>query len=102
MEDLKGLLDILTDLKKAGLTGGAVAMSFSRRLIQPIKDQVHLSYKYWGQSDPTREANRKVSNNEMVARITQLYTGRIRNKRCPKAHSLNRPANPVSPETLGL
>jgi hypothetical protein len=25
-----------------------VAMSFSWRLIHPIKDRVHLAYKYWG------------------------------------------------------
>jgi hypothetical protein len=45
-EDLKGLLDILTDLKKAGLIGGAMAMSFSRRLIQSIKDRVHPACEY--------------------------------------------------------
>jgi hypothetical protein len=61
-------------------------------MIQPIKDRVHPAYEYWGQSDPTREVNRKVSEEEMAARISQMYTGKVK---CPKAHSLNRPANPV-------
>jgi hypothetical protein len=38
MEDLKGLLNILADLKKAGLTGSVVAICFSQRLIQPMKN----------------------------------------------------------------
>jgi hypothetical protein len=76
MEDLKDLLALLADLKKKGLTGGLVAMSFSRCLIQPIKDRVILAYEYWGQSNPTSEADRKVSIDEMVARVTKLYTGR--------------------------
>ena len=90
---------LLTDLKKLkdeGLTGGAVAISFSRSLIQPIKDWVHPVYEYWGQSDPTREAMRKVSKEEMVARVCQFFCGVICNKACPKAHSLVRPADPVS------
>jgi hypothetical protein len=75
-------------------------MSLSWRLIQPIKDRVHLAYEYRGQSDPTRETNRKVCRDEMVARVTKQYVSRIRNNRCPKAHSLTRPADPVSPETV--
>jgi hypothetical protein len=45
-EDLKDLLAILADLKEAGLTGCVVVMSFSRRLIQLIKDRMHLAYEY--------------------------------------------------------
>jgi hypothetical protein len=75
MEDLKELLSFLADLKKKGLMGGLVAMSFSRCLIQPIKDRVILAYEYWGQSNPTSEANRKVSIDEMVTKVTKLYTG---------------------------
>jgi hypothetical protein len=33
---------------------------------------------------------------EIAARVTQIYTGHILNRKCPKAHSLTRPANPVS------
>jgi hypothetical protein len=57
-------------MKKRGVTGATVARSFCRRMIQPIKDRVHLVYEYYGQSDPTREVNRKVSKEEMAARVS--------------------------------
>jgi hypothetical protein len=52
------------------VTGAAVARSFCRRLIQPIKDRVHPAYEYWGQSDPTHEVSRKVSKEEMAVRVS--------------------------------
>jgi hypothetical protein len=72
-----------------------MARSFYRRMIQPIKDQVHPSYEYCRQSDPTREVNRKVSREEMVARVSQIYSGKVEVKKCPRAHSLKRLADPV-------
>jgi hypothetical protein len=96
MDDVKELLTLVGDLKKAGLTGGVVAMSFCRHMIQPIKDRVHPAYEYWGQMDPTREVTHKVSQEDMAARVSQMYFGCIRNKKCPKAYSLSRPADPVS------
>jgi hypothetical protein len=33
LRDLKGVLDLVTDMKRLGLTGAAVARSFCRRLI---------------------------------------------------------------------
>jgi hypothetical protein len=95
MEYLKELLALLVDLKKKHLTGGLLVMSFCCRLIEQIMDRVHPSYEYWGLPDPTREVNRNVSRDEMVTRFTQLYIGRIRNKKCLKAHSLTRSADPV-------
>jgi hypothetical protein len=44
-----------------GLTGVAVAISFRRRLIQPLQDRAHPTLKYCRQSDPTRVLQRKVS-----------------------------------------
>jgi hypothetical protein len=64
-------------------------------MIQPIKDRVHPAYEYLGQSAPTREVNRKVSKEEMVARVSQMYSGKVKVMKCPKAHSLKRPADPV-------
>jgi hypothetical protein len=61
LEDLKGVLELVSDMKKCGVIGAAVARSFCRRMIQPIKGRVHPAYEYWGRSDPTREVNRKVS-----------------------------------------
>jgi hypothetical protein len=64
-------------------------------MIQPIKDRVHLAYEYWGQSDTTREVNRKVSKEKMVARVSQMYSWKVKVKKCPKTHSLKRPIDPV-------
>jgi ribosomal protein L23 len=64
-------------------------------MIQPIKDQVHPAYEYWGQSDPTCEVNRKVSKEEMAARVSQMYSGKVKVNKCPKSHSFKRPADPV-------
>jgi hypothetical protein len=89
------VLGLIGELKKQGVTGAVVARSFYRQMIQPIKDRVHPAYEYVGQSDPTREVNRKVSKEEMVARVSQMYAGRVKVKKCPKAYSLNWPADPV-------
>jgi hypothetical protein len=98
LEDLKGVLELVSDMKGRGVTGAAVARSFCRRMIQSIKDRVHPAYEYCGQSDPTREVNRKVSKEEMAAPVSQMYSGKVKVKKCPKAHSLNRPVDPVRSE----
>jgi hypothetical protein len=38
------------------------------------------------------EVNRKVSKEEMVARVSQMYSGRVKVKKCPNAYSLTRSA----------
>jgi hypothetical protein len=95
LEDLKGVLELVSDMKGRGITGATVARSFCRWMIQPIKDRVHPTCEYCRQSDPTREVNRKVSKEEMAARVSQMYSGKVKVKKCPKAHSLKRPADPV-------
>jgi hypothetical protein len=66
LEDLKGVLELASDMKGRGVKGATVVRSFCHRMIQPIKDRVHPAYEYCGKSDPTREVNRKVSKEEMV------------------------------------
>jgi hypothetical protein len=73
------------------VTAAVVARSFC----QSIKDRVHPTYEYCGQSDPTREVNRKVSKEETEARVSQIYSGKFKVKKCPRAHSLKRPADLV-------
>jgi hypothetical protein len=48
LKELKGVLELVGDMKKQGVTGAAVARSFCQRMIQLIKDLVHLAYQYWG------------------------------------------------------
>jgi hypothetical protein len=88
--DLKGDLELVNDMKRLGVTVAAVARSFCRRMIQPIKDRVHPAYEYWGQSDPI-----DTSKDEMAARVSEMYSGKVKVKKCPKAHSLKRSADPV-------
>jgi hypothetical protein len=95
LKELEPVLGLISELKKQGVTGATVARSFCRRMIQPIKDRVHPAYEYVGQLDPTREVNRKVSKEEVAARVSQMYAGRVKVKKCPKAYSLKRPADPV-------
>jgi hypothetical protein len=95
LEDLKGVLELVGDMKKRGVTGAAVVRSFCWWMIQLIKDRAHLAYEYCEQSDLTREVNRKVSKEEMAARVFQMYSRKVKVKKCPKAHSLKRPADPV-------
>jgi hypothetical protein len=89
-------LNDLEQLKAEGLTGAAVAISFCRRLIQPLQDWAHPDFEYLGQSDPTRVAQCKVSKVEMMARVKNIFGGRIRNKECPKALEVYNPSDPVS------
>jgi hypothetical protein len=42
LEDLKGVLELVGDMKKRGVTGAAVVRSFYWRMIQPIKDRGQL------------------------------------------------------------
>jgi hypothetical protein len=95
LENLKGVLEFVSDMKSRGVTGAAVARSFCRRMIQPIKDRVHPAYEYFRHSDPTCEVNRKVSKEKMAAGVSQIYFGKVKVKKCPRAHSLKRPTDPV-------
>jgi hypothetical protein len=36
----------------------------------------------------------------MASRVSQIYSGKVKIKKCPKAHSLKRPVDPVSPGTV--
>ena len=41
------LLKEIVGLLAQGLTGAVVALSFSKRLVQPIRDSVHPGFEYW-------------------------------------------------------
>ena len=53
------LVNEIAGLSAQGLTGTMVALSFSKRLVQPIQDRVHPGFEYWDRQDPTRGQNRK-------------------------------------------
>jgi hypothetical protein len=39
--------------------------------------------------------NRKVSKDEMASIVSQMYSRKVKVKKCPRAHSLKRAADPV-------
>jgi len=73
-----------------------VALSFSKRLVQPIRDRVHPGFEYWDRQDPTQGQNRKVPREEAVNRVARMMQGPIRDCGCPKTHCLKRPTRAVS------
>ena len=54
MVQVERLLKEIANLSAQGLTGAAVAISFCRRLTQPIQEGVHRAFEYWGHRDPSR------------------------------------------------
>ena len=92
MAQVEHLLREIADLSAQGLTGAAVAISFCRRLTQPI----HPVFEYWGHQDPTRGHERKVPREDITNQVARIMAGQIRDKGCPKAHCLKRPTNAVS------
>ncbi|RLN09648.1 hypothetical protein C2845_PM11G17900 [Panicum miliaceum] len=91
MVEVEVLLAELQKLKDEKLTDAAVALSFAKRLTQPIQERVHPGYEYSGRDDPTRVQNCKISRGEAHRRVTLIVSGEVRDKGCPKAYCLKRP-----------
>ena len=90
------LLKEIAGRSAQGLTGAVVALSFSKRLVHPIRDRVHPGFEYWGRQDPTRGQNRKVPRVEAPNRVARMMQGAIRDRGCPTAHCLKRPTRAIS------
>ena len=75
---------------------GCGALSFCKRLTQPIQERVHPAFEYWGHRDPTRGHEHKVPRDEIANRVAHIMAGQIRDKGYPKAHCLKRPTDAVS------
>jgi len=50
MVQVDSLLMEIAELTARKLLGAAVALSFCKRLTQPIQERVHPSFEYWGQN----------------------------------------------------
>jgi hypothetical protein len=46
LKELEGVLELVGDMKKQGVTGATVARLFCWQMIQPMKDRVHQAYEY--------------------------------------------------------
>ncbi|RLM68907.1 hypothetical protein C2845_PM17G06750 [Panicum miliaceum] len=91
MVEVEVLLAELQKLKAENLTSATMALSFDKRLTQPIEEPVHPGYEYSGREDPTRVQNCKVSRSEAHRRVTLIVSGEVRDKGCPKAYCLKWP-----------
>jgi len=78
------LLNEIAGLSAQGLTGAVVALSFNKRLVQPIRDRVHPGFEYWGRQDPTRGQNRKVPRDEAANWVAHIMQGAIRDRGCQR------------------
>jgi hypothetical protein len=59
LAELKPVLELVSELKKQGVTGAAVARSFCHRMIQPIKDRSTWRMSTGGNQTPrTRSTTR--------------------------------------------
>lgn len=75
-EEVKFLLDRIDKLKKKGVRGKTIAMSFIMHAVQPIKRQDKLGWT-WVRGDNTKEVPDPVYASGVVARskvINQAYT----------------------------
>ncbi|RLM69952.1 putative gypsy-type retrotransposon [Panicum miliaceum] len=91
MVEVEVLLAELQRLKAEKLTGAIVALSFVKRVTQPIQERVHPGYEFLGREDPTRRQNRKVSRSEAHRWVTLIVSGEVCDKGCPKAYCLKLP-----------
>lgn len=98
-QQIRELLQLVAELKAEKVTAAAVAVTFCKRLTQPIKSRVHPAYEYWGPNDPTREQQRKVSGKEVHDRVSNFLVGVVKDKGAQKPFSLKRPPPSVSTET---
>ncbi|RLN38799.1 hypothetical protein C2845_PM01G46070 [Panicum miliaceum] len=73
--DIPELMKRNQAVKDKGVTRESVAYSFLERRIQPLQQPVHLGFEYRGTSDPSRMARDVPSNEEIMHRVTRLFTG---------------------------
>ncbi|RLN35043.1 hypothetical protein C2845_PM03G32060 [Panicum miliaceum] len=101
MVEVEVLLAELQKLKADKLTGAALALSFPKRLTQPIQERVHPGYEYSGREDPTCGQNRKVSRGEAHRRVTLIVSGqeKVMSFWCPVPLSEGQQGKAIDPPT---
>ncbi|RLN30338.1 hypothetical protein C2845_PM05G19650 [Panicum miliaceum] len=73
--DIPELMKRIKDLKDKAVTGESVAYSFIERRIQPLQQRIHLGFEYQGLQNPSRMARDVPSIEEIMCRVTRLFTG---------------------------
>ncbi|RLM52738.1 hypothetical protein C2845_PMPSC048694 [Panicum miliaceum] len=98
--DILVLMQRIQVLKDKGITGESVAYSFIERRIQPLQQRVLLGFEYGGIRDPSRMARDVPSVEEIMHRVTRLFTGVNSEPFIPRLFDADYSPNPGDVERL--
>jgi hypothetical protein len=76
LAELKPVLELVSELKKQGVIGAAMARLFYRRMIQPIKDRVYLAYEYRGNRTPPVRSTARSPRRRWLLECPRCILGR--------------------------
>jgi hypothetical protein len=66
------LVDMIGELKEAGLTGAGLCWTFFERRVQPLKVRPHFMWFYSDRTDPMRESHEELSTTEVASRLVSV------------------------------
>jgi hypothetical protein len=72
METVQILVDMIGELKGAGLTGKGLCWTFFERRVQPLKVRPHFMWLYSDRTDPMRESREELSTLEVASRLATV------------------------------
>jgi hypothetical protein len=72
-DQVNELLELITELKLAGLTAVHVMGDWLRRRIQPLKLRERLGFEYVWEEDPTREKTTPVSDKSVKKILGEVF-----------------------------
>jgi hypothetical protein len=72
MKTMEVLVDMVGELKKAGLTGAGLCWTIFKKRIQPLKVRPHFMWLYSDQTDAMRESLDELSTSEVAARLVTV------------------------------
>jgi hypothetical protein len=71
-ETVEVLVDMVGELKKAGLTRVGLCWTFFERRVQPLKVRPHMMWLYSGQTDRMRESPEELSMSDVASRLVTV------------------------------
>ncbi|RLN08497.1 putative gypsy-type retrotransposon [Panicum miliaceum] len=100
--DIAELMKRIQALKDKGVTGESVAYPFIEQHIQPLQQCVHLGFEYQGIHNPSLMARDVPSVEEIMRRVTCLFTGVHSEPYIPKQFGAGNSPNPPTWSGSGL
>ncbi|RLN11663.1 hypothetical protein C2845_PM09G11720 [Panicum miliaceum] len=102
-EERRDILELMKQIKALmdkGITRESLADSFNERCIQPLHQRVHLGFEYQGLQDPSRMAMDVPSVEEIMHRVTRLFTGETSEPYIPRLFGTGNSPDPADLEQL--